>query len=325
MRAPEFWDRPTPALAALLLAPLAWVYGRIVAARVARPPDWRAPVPVVCVGNVVAGGAGKTPVVLDVGQRLAARGLDVHFLTRGYGGRTRGPLRADPDRHEAAEVGDEPLLLARARPTWVAADRAAGARAAVDAGAQILVMDDGFQNPSLHKDLSLLVIDGGYGIGNGRVIPAGPLREPLAAGLRRAGAVVMLGQDIAGLESKLAGRSVLRAEVVPEDGQRLAGRSVLAFAGIARPRKFFATLKSLGCRLAETRGFPDHHPYREGEVDALLARADELGAVAVTTAKDAMRLPPDHRPRIEVLEVGLRWHDESALDAILAPLLAGGR
>jgi tetraacyldisaccharide 4'-kinase len=276
------------------------------------------PAPVICVGNLVAGGAGKTPVALALGERLRVQGAAVHFLSRGYGGRARGPLRVDPDRHTAAEVGDEPLLLARTAPTWVARDRVSGATAAVQAGAQLIVMDDGFQNPSLKKDLSLLVIDGGYGFGNGRVMPAGPLREPLADGLARADAVVLIGPDQCGVEAMLPPSLPLLRAVLAPVSAALAGRKVLAFAGIARPEKFFATLQSMGCHIAAQRAFPDHHPYREEEITALIEAAQHADAVPVTTEKDAARLPPAFKSRIETLPVALRWRDEGAVDRLLS-------
>jgi len=305
MRAPGFWQ--TGGLLPALLAPASLCYaaGGWLRRQMAGPRAVAAPV--ICVGNLVAGGAGKTPVALALGERLRGHGCAVHFLSRGYGGRERGPLRVDPERHSASDVGDEPLLLARTAPTWIARDRAAGATAAVQAGAGIIVMDDGFQNHTLKKDLSLLVVDGGYGFGNGRVMPAGPLREPLAAGLGRADAVVLIGPDQCGVEATLT-LPLMRAVLAPI-AAALAGRQVLAFAGIARPEKFFATLQGMGCRIAGVRAFPDHHPYSEGELAELIEEARRADAIPVTTEKDAVRLPPDFRPRIQTLPVALRWRD----------------
>lgn len=317
MRTPAFWYRP-PGLAAGLLTPLGALYGLAARRRMAGTVPHRAGAPVVCVGNLVAGGAGKTPVGLAVAAALAARGVAVQLLTRGHGGRERGPLRVDPARHAAADVGDEALLLAAAGPCWVARDRAAGADAAVAAGAQTVVMDDGFQNPGLFKDLSLVVADGAVGFGNGRLIPAGPLRERVAAGLRRADALVVLGEDRAGVAAQAGGLPVLHARLEPSgDTAGLRGRPVLAFAGIGRPEKFFATLESLGAALVERVPFADHHPYRPAEIRALLDRADALGALPVTTAKDAVRLPPDLRARVRVLPVTVAWRDPGALERLL--------
>lgn len=318
MKTPAFWYRP-PGLASTLLAPLGSLYGLAGRRRLAGTVPRKVGVPVVCIGNLVAGGAGKTPVGLAVIAALQARGVAVHALTRGHGGREAGPLTVDPRRHTAADVGDEALLLAGAAPCWVARDRLAGAERAAAAGAGAIVMDDGFQNPALHKDLSLIVADGAVGFGNGRLVPAGPLRERVADGLARADALVILGEDRHGLAAMAGGRPVLtaRLEPNPEAAARLASRDVLAFAGIGRPEKFFATLEALGARIAERVPFADHHPYRPTEVAALIDRAAALGALPVTTAKDAVRLPSDLRAKIAVLPVSVRWADERALAALL--------
>ncbi len=324
MKAPEFWRRG--GLLPALLAPLAWSYDAAGRASRALASAQRAPVPVVCVGNLVVGGAGKTPVALALGARLAALGHNVHFLSRGYGGRARGPVRVEPARHDAREVGDEPLLLAAGRPTWVARDRAAGARAAAAAGAEVVVMDDGYQNGHIAKDLSLVVVDGVYGFGNGRPMPAGPLREDVRRGLARADAVVLLGADGAGVAARIeaTGRALLRATLAPTlEAMTLADRPVVAFAGIARPEKFFATLEALGCRPLATRVFADHHRYDADEIMELVELAADEGAALVTTEKDHVRLPEEARPMIEVLRVRLEWAEPARLDRLLAPLFEG--
>ena len=303
-----------------LLSPLAAVTAAITARRVARP-GWHAPVPVICCGNVTSGGAGKTTLALDLGRRLLARGHGVHFLSRGYGGSAHGPHRVAP-RDTVAEVGDEPLLLAEIAPTWTSADRAAGARAAVEAGAEALVLDDGLQNPTLRKDLSLLVIDGACGFGNGRVLPAGPLREPIATGASRCQAAVLIGPDRAAAVAALpVGLPVLRARLMhgPEF-DALAGRRVLAFAGIASPEKFFATLAEAGVVVADRVGFPDHHPYTDRELRRLLDTAARLDAVPVTTRKDAVRLPAAVRAVVRVAGVAIAWDDPAAIETMLSAL-----
>ncbi|MGO8920811.1 MAG: tetraacyldisaccharide 4'-kinase [Stellaceae bacterium] len=310
---PEFWARRGPVSS--LLQPLAWGYAMGAAARQRWTRPWQAPVPVICIGNLVAGGAGKTPVALSLARRLQARGRQVHILSRGYGGSLAGPVAVDPTRHGAAEVGDEPLLLAEAAPCWVARDRVAGAQAAIAAGAKLLLLDDGLQNPRLAKTLSLLVVDGGYGFGNRRVLPAGPLRERLASGLARADAVVLMGEDTAGITPLLAGKTVLRARLAAENGGDVAGRALVAFAGIGRPEKFFASLAAAGGTLVARHGFADHHRYRESELKRLQAEA--AGALLVTTAKDRVRLPAPWRARVSVLEVRVAWEDAAALDALL--------
>jgi tetraacyldisaccharide 4'-kinase len=327
VRTPEFWYRSDGGILAGLLpgllAPAAAVYRRVAMRRSEAVRPWRAPVPVVCVGNVVAGGTGKTPVTLSIGGRLARRGLDVHFLSRGYGGALAGPVRVDPARHTAAEVGDEPLLLAQVRPTWVARDRRDGVLAAAGAGAGVVVMDDGFQNPSVVKDVAIVVIDGPRGFGNGRTIPAGPLREPLAAGLARADAIVLIRPDSSGSAGSIAPQPILYACLKPdtECAQRLAGRAVVAFAGIGHPQKFFTTLREMGCTLVATHAFADHHVYRAREIAAIVRQAEAARAVPVTTAKDFVRLQAAERVGIEVIPVGLAWDDEAAVDRVLDPVL----
>ncbi len=315
MRAPAFWELGSGRLAPWLLAPAAWLVAAATARRTARP-GWRAPVPVICCGNAGAGGSGKTTVALDIGARLRARGVAVAFLTRGYGGSARGPLLVSPD-HPAALVGDEAKLLAEQAPTYVCADRAVAARAALADGAEVLVMDDGLQNPKLAKTLSLLVVDGAAGFGNGRVIPAGPLREPAAVAAARCAAVVLIGADPTGALRLLPALPVLRCRLVSAATAGSLGGPALAFAGIGRPQKFFDTLAEAGVVLAGCRPFADHHRYSEREVQSLLREATRLGAVAVTTPKDAVRLPPALLERIRVVGVRLVWDDTAALDRLL--------
>jgi tetraacyldisaccharide 4'-kinase len=316
-QAPEFWAQP--GLISDLLSPLGWAYGAAARARRALARPARLGAPTICVGNLTAGGAGKTPVVLSLAALLREKGRKPHILSRGYGGTRKGPLQVDPARHGASEVGDEPLLLAAAAPTWIGADRIASARAAIAAGADLLLLDDGFQNPALHYDIALIAIDGGYGIGNGRVMPAGPLREPIAPALLRATAAVVIGDNEALLA--LEGLPVLSAEIAPVDGAALRGARVFAFAGIGRPAKFFATLAACGADIAWTRDFPDHHSYRDGELVALAAAAQAKGATLVTTEKDWVRLSPAWREKIRALKVELRWSDQAALERVLAPVM----
>lgn len=332
MRAPAFWGNPParPGLLARLLAPLGWIWAAVTARRLARGARVRAGVPVICVGNLTVGGSGKTPTVIALVQRLQARGIGVHILSRGHGGSLAGPVRVEARRHRADEVGDEPLLLAAFAPVWVARDRAAGARAAVAAGAQILVMDDGFQNPGLHQDLALLVVDAGFGFGNGRVMPAGPLREPVAAGLARADLVLAIGTAgaraaFAAAWPEVAARPILRGAVVPlATGMDWRGLRALAFAGIGRPEKFFASLRGLGAELVATRAFDDHAAYPAALRARLGAEAQAKGAQLVTTEKDAVRLPPEFRAEVLVLPVRLEIEDWQPLDArLLAALLPG--
>lgn len=308
---PGFWRRD--GVVPRLLSPLSAITRALTARRVAQP-GWRAPVPVICCGNVTVGGAGKTTVALDIGQRLIAQDWCVHFLLRGYGGTVRGPHRVGTG-DTAAMVGDEALLLAAVAPTWVGADRAASARAASAGGAQVLVMDDGLQNSSLQQDVGLLVIDGATGFGNGRLLPAGPLREPVAAAVSRCAAAVLIGDDVRGVAAGLP-IPLLRARLVAgAEVADLRGRRVVAFAGIALPDKFFGMLRAGGIELADAVPFPDHHPYCEADLARLIASGG--GGMLVTTPKDAVRLPAAVRSAVRVVGVALEWEPADALETFL--------
>jgi tetraacyldisaccharide 4'-kinase len=319
LRAPAFWQET--GIPAALLAPLAGVYGIAAAARMRRPGS-AAGVPVICVGNPTLGGAGKTPAALAVGRLLIAAGERPFFLSRGYGGSARGPLLLDARQHRAREVGDEPLLLAWTAPTVVARSKPEGAALARAAGASVIVMDDGFQNPSLAKDFAILVIDGRSGVGNGRVFPAGPLRAPLIAQLERAHAVIAVGEITAAAptlaKAAALGLPVFHGRLEPDTHAlaSLAGRAVLAFAGIADPQKFFATLTAAGIRIGLCRGFGDHHRYSASDAAQLLAEADRDGLALVTTEKDLARISGEPAlaalaARVATLPVELRIEEEA--------------
>jgi len=322
MRTPAFWAGRTPSLLATLLRPPAALYGALAARRLGRPGT-RASIPVICVGNFTAGGAGKTPTALALVDILRRIGHRPAFLSRGYGGRLAGPVRVDPGRHGFEAVGDEPLLLARACPTIVSRDRAAGARLCAAAGASVVVMDDGLQNPSLHKNLSFAVVDGAFGIGNGLCLPAGPLRAPLAAQWPLVDALVVVGPGEPGRAvADLAWARetpVLAASLRPDPAvaERLKGRRVLAFAGIAHPEKFFATLRACGALVEAAESFADHHPYTARDVAALEDRAHRDGQILVTTEKDLVRLPASFRAAVTVLPVRLLLEDEARARAML--------
>ena len=322
---PGFWFRP-PTLAARLLGPIARVYGGRAAERMDRPGAVP-PCPVICVGNFTLGGAGKTPTAMRLAALLKDLGARPAVLTRGYGGRLAGPVRVDPACQAARDVGDEPLLLARAAPTVVARDRPAGARLCVAEGADVVVMDDGLQNPSLRKTLSLAVIDAGRGVGNGLPFPAGPLRAPLARQWPHVHGLVLIGEGAAGeamaRDAGDRGLPVHRARLVPDAAVPLAGRRVAAFAGIGRPEKFFETLRGMGADLVHARGFPDHHPYRERDLERLHACAARADALLVTTEKDWMRLAPAQRSRVTAIRVDLCFEDNGPMRASLAAAIAG--
>jgi len=295
LETPFWWYRKAGVLASAL-SPLAALYGRLAGSRMAKSKAYRSKLPVICIGNFTSGGGGKTPTAIAVATLLKTMGKSPAFLTRGYGGAAKGPVRVEGQSAET--VGDEPLLLAEVAPTVVAADRVAGAKAIEASDAEIIVMDDGFQNPSLAKTLSLIVVDAGSGLGNGLVIPAGPLRAPLAGQIARADALAVIGEGnkAASLIETFerAGKPVLKAKIEPDCDPRWLGvMPVIGFAGIARPGKFFATLRGNGARLVESHAFPDHHKFKERQARRLLTEADAHKAMLVTTAKDWARLPSD--------------------------------
>lgn len=324
MRAPAFWARD--GALARLLSPFSLIYRTASCARHRFTSARSVGIPVLCVGNLVAGGAGKTPVALALGAGLTAEGWSVAFLTRGHGGDLAGPIRVQPATHRAGDVGDEALLLAELAPTWVAHDRVAGALAARDGGAELIIMDDGFQNPSLAKTVSVVVIDGGFGFGNGRVHPAGPLREPVPRGLARADAIILVGEDRRNLQATLPATPPLaRADItVTPDARLTPGTRVMGFAGIGRPAKFRQSLEGLDLDIAGFESFADHHVFTTAELDALLDTATRLNALAVTTAKDHVRLPDRYREKVARVNISLSWRDEAALFALVTEGLRHG-
>ncbi|WP_375267818.1 tetraacyldisaccharide 4'-kinase [Phenylobacterium sp.] len=329
---PRWWyvrERPPMPVTRALLTPLSWVWAAVTARKIARARPVDPGAAVVCVGNLTMGGTGKTPVAREILRRLSEKGLAAHALSRGYGGSLGGPVQVDSLRHTAAEVGDEPLMLAKTAPAWIARDRAAGAQAAAAAGAEAIVMDDGHQNPSLTKALSLVVVDGEtrngeWPFGDGAVFPAGPMREPLKAGLARADAVVlMLPADMDAPDPalvRLFGETpVLVARLVPAEPPPVGPQ--LGFAGVGKPWKVERSLKAAGCELVDFAPFPDHFAYDEATLGRLEARARDFNAGLVTTEKDWVRLPPAWRDRIAAWPVRAAFENEKALDDLLARAL----
>ncbi len=325
MKAPGFWYRP-PSLAAKLLSPLGSLYARATARRIANATPIKMDIPVICVGNINVGGTGKTPTVIALADRLKSKGWSPQIVSRGHGGSLEGPVQVLERVHSTDQVGDEPLLLAAFAPTWVARNRADGAAKAAEAGADIILMDDGHQNPSIHKDISLVVVDAARGFGNDHVLPAGPLREPIATGLARADALLSIGGPkaqgrFAGLNDLPPDLPHLTGQLKPlPTGMDWADMRVLAFAGIGMPDKFFATLRSLGADVAKTEPLDDHQPLSDALLTRLAAEATALGAQLVTTEKDAVRLPASFRSQVLTVPVRLDVEDWSALDALLDQL-----
>ena len=324
MRAPDFWTRrdPVSQLVVALLTPFGWLYGATIAYRASHSVAYPSACRVLCVGNLTAGGTGKTPIAMAIAKALIARGAKPVFLTRGYGGKVRGPAFVMPD-DRATDVGDEPLLLSTVAPVIISADRAAGARLAEENGFDTIVMDDGLQNFSLRKDLSIVVIDAEDGFGNGRILPAGPLREPVGQGLKRAQAVVINGEGAPPTLPNFGG-PVLRTRLSQTGAVLQAGSRVIAFAGIGRPAKFFDSLAAMGAVVVEQRAYGDHHNYTQAEIARLKLRARAERATLVTTEKDFVRLTATEREGIVPLPVEATFENPAGLELLLDRLMQRG-
>lgn len=328
MRPPGFWLNPPerPGVFARLLSPLGKLYAGVTARRV-RQDGARVGCPVICVGNINAGGTGKTPTVIALAQYLQSKGLNPIAVSRGYGGSVEGPVEVDPRVHTAQKVGDEPLLLAAFLPAWIAKDRLAGCQAAVEAGADVILLDDGFQNPLVFKDLSIVVVDAHRGFGNGLCIPAGPLREPVQEGLKRASAVLSIGSKESQEIFENQWGSVItvphaKGALEPlQTGMDWQGQRVMAFAGIGHPEKFFATLRDLGADLVEMRALDDHQELTSALFNRLESQAKTLNAQLVTTEKDAVRLRPEDRYKVLALPVRLEIKEWDGLDTLIQDLI----
>lgn len=318
---PSFWSKPESSLS-VLLEPLSWLYqaGSHFHRMISKP--YRAPVPVISIGNFVLGGAGKTPFTCALAQTLEAMGKTPHIISRGYGGALKGPLQVDLDHHSFHQVGDEPLLLAKTAPTWVSRNRRDAVHLAVEAGADLLLLDDAHQNYSLEKDISFMVVNAAQGFGNGQVFPAGPLRQSLSAGLKTTSALIFIGGAEEPLPASLTSLPcpLIRANVVPVTPKPEA---VLAFTGIGYPEKFRQTLTAAGYDVKAFYSYPDHYPYTEKDVTQLKREAQANSLLLMTTEKDAVRLPLASRQDILVLPIELAFDPPSALEDLLKLFLKG--
>ena len=305
MKTPTHWKDLN--ILSIILAPAGWIYGLATALRLWLKTPQKVSAKVICIGNLTAGGTGKTPVAVSLAALLQQNGKNPYFISRGYGGRLKN-LQVDSGRHSAADVGDEPLLLARQAPVIINPDRYKGALLAEQEGADYIVMDDGFQNPSLYKDISFVVIDGSFGFGNGLCIPAGPLREFKGMGLKRANAVIILGEDRHRLADTFGNLPVFKGKIKPISPSPLT-YDIVAFAGIGRPAKFYQTLRECGFNIVASRDFPDHHFYNQAELSELLDLGTRHKAPVYTTAKDFVKIPPRLQNKFKVLEIAVEWEN----------------
>lgn len=319
--APSFWQN-NDSIASRLLQPVSGLYQCISGLRNHYTKTTTVSQPVICIGNLTAGGAGKTPIAIALSKILQQYQVNIAFLSRGYGGNYKGVHNVNPEIDSAHSVGDEPLLLSQHAAAWISRNRITGANNAIEAGAEVIIMDDGFQNPSIAKDLSVIVIDGNYGLGNQRIIPAGPLRETLENALERTQAVIIIGDDRHHIAQQIPPSiPVLAATLKPAQGYTLPSKRYIAFAGIGNPNKFFSTLQSLECDLIATFPFPDHYPYTESDLQRLLAIAHDTNAHIITTEKDWVRIPKPLQPQIGYLPVVIHWENEAQVIEVLKPVL----
>jgi len=318
VKTPSFWSSNNT-LSNILL-PFSFLYELASQLRNTYTIPAKFPIPIICIGNITAGGSGKTPVALHIGQFLKDKNINAFFLSRGYGGALKGPIVVDTKKHSAHEVGDEPLLLARVLPTVVAKNRVEGARLALQKGARLIIMDDGFQNPSIAKTLSILVIDGRIGFGNGRVLPAGPLREKPSMALKRAHAAIVLNRSTA-VPPLPPGMLVLNARTQMKDAEILRGKKLFAFCGLAYPQKFFDMLTAVGAQLVGTQAFADHYAYQDADLNKLLAQSITRDAALITTPKDAVRIPIAFKDCVAVIDMAIEFDDERMLDGMMEYVL----
>lgn len=313
MRTPKHWTDINPI--SNLLWPLGKIYAWLTNLRLKHGTCNQTSIPVICIGNLTAGGTGKTPTAISIAKILQKDGMNPYFISRGYGGKLQDVM-VNPNHHNAKDVGDEPLLLSKVAPVCINSNRYLAAEKARNNEADIIIMDDGYQNPSLHKDISFIVIDGGFGLGNFRPIPSGPLRENFSTGLKRADAVIIIGEDQHNIQAKLGNLPIFHGDITPLVPSTVPNK-VIAFAGIGRPEKFYQSLQKIGFTLEATIDFPDHHFYTESELRALILQGEQSSARLFTTSKDMVKIPKHLQNNFEVLEINIQWHDEAALQEFI--------
>ena len=308
MKTPTFWNKKN--LVYYFLLPLGWLYHFATALKIRLSKSYKSSVPVICIGNLTAGGTGKTPISIAIADIVKNKRKNPFFISRGYGGKVKNII-IHSYNNCAKEVGDEPLLLSKIAPVAVNPDRAEAAKLAIKSGADILIMDDGFQNPGLYKDISFLVFNGKFGIGNGGIIPAGPLRETFASGIKRASALIIIGNDETNIAKK-TDLPVFFADIT-EEQPNIKNKNVFAFAGIGYPEKFYNSLKNVGLNIIEKQDFPDHHFYAENELNKIIETAKKQNLEIFTTSKDYVKIPADMQKYFNVLNIKIKWHDEKSL------------
>ncbi len=313
MKTPNYWKDKN--LYSYILSPLGSIYQLATAINLALKKTKSVDKKVICIGNLTAGGTGKTPVAISIAKILKQMGKKPFFVSRGYGGILKN-IMVDKNKHSAKEVGDEPLLLSAQAPVAINPNRYEGAKLAIANGADIIIMDDGFQNPTLKKDLSFLVFDGNFGYGNGKCIPAGPLRESLKHGLKRAQAIMIIGEDKHNLTEEFKNLPIFKGQIAPII-DKVPSKPVIAFAGIGRPEKFYTSLRICGFKIYQTEDYPDHHQYSRDELQKLIKKAEQNNCLLYTTTKDYVKIPPDLAKYFHVLEIAIQWEDEEKLKDFL--------
>lgn len=313
MKTPSFWKDKN--LISTLLLPLGWGYSAATALRMKFHPAQRVKIPVICIGNITAGGTGKTPTAITIAKLLQKHGKNPFFVSRGYGGTLQGVLLKKDSTFTAKEVGDEPLILAQTAPVAIHHNRFNAALIAMHHGADCIIMDDGFQNPTLYKDISLLVIDGGFGFGNMRPVPAGPLRENLKRGLNRAQAAIIIGEDKNKIENKIKSLPIIKAKIKPII-PNTNNKNIIAFAGIGRPEKFYNSLRDCGLKIINTHDFPDHHFYSHEELEKIIKEAKDKEAEIYTTSKDMVKIPAILKHNFKVLEIEIEFADNKITELL---------